>query len=89
MAQSVRKTIIQQGRSQGGGAEGAPAPPLGVSGGPRMQSGPPWSEGPRGLKPVKRLLGEERASERVSPARAEGGEGTFNWLVHGTLLAGH
>ena len=24
------------------------------------------------LLPVKRLLGEERASERVSPARAEG-----------------
>ena len=39
--------------------------------------------------PVKRLLGEERASERVSPARAEEWEDTFNWLVHGTLLAGH
>ena len=24
------------------------------------------------LQPVKRFLGEERASERVSPARAEG-----------------
>ena len=43
----------------------------------------------RYVKPVKRLLGEERASERVSPARAEGWEGTFNWLVHGILLAGH
>ena len=41
------------------------------------------------ITPVKRLLGEERASESVSPARAEGWEGTFNRLVHGTLLAGH
>ena len=38
--------------------------------------------------PVKRLLGEERASEIVSPARAEGREGTSNGLVQSTLLTG-
>ena len=38
----------------GGGGRGAPASPLGFSGGPRMESGPPWPEGPRWPKSHRR-----------------------------------
>ena len=46
---AFRRDVVAKGR-----AEGAPAPPLGFSGGPRMESEPRWAEGPRWPKSRRR-----------------------------------